>query len=215
MSTAASGAHVVVHVDAALLVVEKPSGLLAVPGRGPARADSVWWRVCEAHADARIVHRLDQPTSGLMVFARGAHAHRRLARAFERREVEKRYVAVVDGSVAADAGTVELPIGPDWPHRPRQQIAPLRGRASVTHWRVLARSADGRSTRLELTPVTGRTHQLRVHLQALGHPILGDALYAPAEAQARAPRLLLHASRLALAHPFEHRSLVFESAVPF
>jgi len=205
----------VVHVDGALLVVEKPSGLLAVPGRGPERADCLWSRVRDVHADARIVHRLDQATSGLMLFARSAHAHRRLARAFERREVEKRYVAVVDGCVAADSGTVELPLAPDWPRRPRQCIDLLDGRAAVTHWKVLARSDDGRSTRLELAPLTGRTHQLRVHLQALGHPILGDWLYASPDAQARAPRLLLHASGLALAHPFESRNLTFESHVPF
>ena len=205
----------VVHVDAALLVAEKPSGLLAVPGRGPERADCLWSRVRGTHADARIVHRLDQATSGLMVFARTAHAHRRLARAFERREVEKRYVAVVDGCLAADAGTVHLPLAPDWPQRPRQRIDLRHGRAAITHWRVLARAADGRSTRLELAPVTGRTHQLRVHLQALGHAILGDTLYATADAQARAPRLLLHASRLTLEHPFEGRPLTFESQAPF
>jgi tRNA pseudouridine32 synthase/23S rRNA pseudouridine746 synthase len=205
----------VVHVDAALLVVEKPSGLLAVPGRGPERADCLWSRVRDVHADARIVHRLDQATSGLMLFARSAHAHRRLARAFERREVEKRYVAVVDGCVAADSGTVELPLAPDWPRRPRQRIDLLEGRTAVTHWKVLARADDGRSTRLELAPLSGRTHQLRVHLQALGHPILGDPLYASPDAQVRAPRLLLHASALALAHPFESRKLAFESDVPF
>ena len=210
-----NAASPVVHVDAALLVAEKPSGLLAVPGRGPERADCLWSRVRGTHGDARIVHRLDQATSGLMVFARTAHAHRKLARAFERREVQKRYVAVVDGCVAADAGIVDLPLAPDWPQRPRQRIDLRHGRAAITHWRVLARADDGRSTRLELAPVTGRTHQLRVHLRTLGHAILGDTLYAPPDAQARAPRLLLHASRITLAHPFEGRPLTFESQAPF
>ncbi|HUP07759.1 MAG TPA: RluA family pseudouridine synthase [Caldimonas sp.] len=210
-----SAAAPILHEDAALLVVDKPSGLLTVPGRGPERADCLWARLRVTHAEARIVHRLDEATSGLVVFARTAHAHRRLARAFERREVDKRYVAIVHGCVRADAGSVELPLAPDWPRRPRQRIDVSHGRAAVTHWRVLARAADGGSTRLELAPVTGRTHQLRVHLEALGHPILGDALYAPLDVRARASRLLLHSSRLSLAHPFESRSLVFESPAPF
>jgi tRNA pseudouridine32 synthase/23S rRNA pseudouridine746 synthase len=210
-----SGAPALLHVDAALLVADKPSGLLSVPGRGPHKADCLWRRVAAAHADARVVHRLDQATSGLMLFARGAAAQRALARAFERRTIEKRYVAVVDGCVAADAGAIELPIGADWPCRPRQRVDVAHGRAACTRWWVLARAADGRSTRLELEPITGRSHQLRVHLLAIGHPILGDALYAPELVHSRAARLLLHATRLALAHPLDGRALAFESPVPF
>jgi tRNA pseudouridine32 synthase/23S rRNA pseudouridine746 synthase len=186
-----------------------------VPGRGPHKADCLWRRVASAHADARVVHRLDQATSGLMLFARGAAAQRALAGAFERRAIDKRYVAVVDGCVMADAGAIELPIGVDWPHRPRQRIDVAHGRAACTRWRVLARAADGCSTRLELEPITGRSHQLRLHLLAVGHPILGDGLYAPEGVRSRAARLLLHATRLGLAHPLDGRSLAFESPVPF
>jgi tRNA pseudouridine32 synthase/23S rRNA pseudouridine746 synthase len=203
------------HVDAALLVADKPSGLLSVPGRGAHKADCLWRRVAVAHPDVRVVHRLDEATSGLMLFARGAAAQRALAGAFERRAVDKRYVAVVDGCPAAERGAIELPLGVDWPNRPCQRIDLAHGRAACTHWRVLARAPDGRSTRLELEPLTGRSHQLRVHLLSIGHPILGDPLYAPEGVRARAPRLLLHASRLALAHPLDGRRLAFESPVPF
>ena len=202
----------VIYSDDALIVVDKPAGLLAVPGRGEERQDCVAARVQAQFADARIVHRLDQATSGLMLLARGATAQRALSAAFEMRRVGKRYVAVVAGLVAEDQGCIDLPLAADWPNRPRQQVEPERGKASLTRWRVLHRDAVQGTTRLELEPVTGRSHQLRVHLLAIGHAIVGDALYAPTLA---APRLMLHASALTIAHPFDARALNFSSAAPF
>ena len=197
------------HADPHCIVVDKPAGLPAVPGRPLALHDCAWSRVSAMHADARVVHRLDMATSGLLLFARGPDAQRALSRAFEQRGVRKRYVAVVHGEMRAPAGEIGLPIGAHWPDRPRRHVDHRNGQAALTRYRVLA-VEDGR-TRVELEPVTGRTHQLRVHLAAIGHPILGDALYAPGAVQAAAPRLLLHASELAFAHPgtqemFEARS---------
>ena len=185
------------HADEALIVVDKPAGLLAVPGRGEAGRDNLDTRVQALYADARVVHRLDMATSGLMLFARGAPAQRRLSMAFERGAVAKQYVAVVEGRMPGEAGTIDAPLSADWPNRPRQRVDPERGKASQTRWRVLERADD--STRLLLEPATGRTHQLRVHLQWIGHPIRGDALYATTPLNAE--RLLLHASRLGFEHP--------------
>lgn len=200
-----------VHVDPALLVLDKPAGLLAVPGRR--EADCLSARAQLQWPDACVVHRLDMATSGLMLLARGAEMQRRLSMAFAAREIDKRYEALVHGTIDGDAGEVALPIGADWPNRPRQRIDAERGRPAITRWRVLARSDDGRTTRLELEPVTGRTHQLRVHLQAIGHPIVGDALYGPTNA--RDERLHLHATELALTHPLDAHRLVLRSAAPF
>ncbi|MDE2080620.1 MAG: RluA family pseudouridine synthase [Burkholderiales bacterium] len=201
----------VLHADAALVVVVKPAGLLAVPGRGDEGAHHLAGRVQAAYPDARVVHRLDMATSGLMVFARGAAAHRLLSAAFAERRVAKHYVAVVEGQLAGESGEIAAPLAADWPNRPRQVVDALHGKPSLTRWRVLARAAD--ATRLALEPLTGRTHQLRVHLQSVGHPIRGDALYAPPPL--RAPRLLLHAARLALTHPLQGTALAFESPPPF
>jgi tRNA pseudouridine32 synthase/23S rRNA pseudouridine746 synthase len=167
------------------------------------------------HADALIVHRLDMATSGLLLFARGAQAQRALSRAFAQREVEKRYVAVVEGLIAAEAGEINLPLMADWPNRPRQKVDAEHGKAACTRWNVLERDMEARTTRVQLEPVTGRSHQLRVHMLALGHPILGDALYAPPATQQRPARLLLHARRLRLAHPAGTGELRLESAPPF
>ncbi|MBA3596066.1 MAG: RNA pseudouridine synthase [Methylibium sp.] len=205
----------VVYADAHLLIIDKPAGLLAVPGRGEAKRDCLAARVQDAFADALIVHRLDQATSGLMVFARGLDAQRRLSRAFEQREVGKRYMAVVAGCPVQASGRIDLPLAADWPRRPRQQVDHVHGKASLTCWRVLTVQAERDCSRLELEPLTGRSHQLRVHLGAIGHPILGDLLYAPPEIQRRAPRLLLHASELELAHPATEEPHRFASTVPF
>lgn len=202
------------HADAHLLIVDKPAGLLAVPGRGADKQDCLARRVQTQWPDARIVHRLDQATSGLMLFARGAGSQRHLGRLFEQRRVDKRYVAVVAGCVAGDRGRIDLPIAVDWPNRPLRRTD-AGGQAALTRWRVLARDAAGDSSRLELDPETGRTHQLRVHLLAIGHPIIGDALYAPAALQARSPRLLLHASELAFTHPHTGQALHIVSPPPF
>ena len=190
------------HQDDALLVLNKPSGLLSVPGRGEDKQDCLSARAQAQFPDALVVHRLDMATSGLIVMARGMAAQRALSAAFERREVHKRYLAVVAGllPVSSDWQTIDLPILVDWPNRPLRTIHP-EGQASQTRWRCIAQDPQTNTSRLELEPLTGRSHQLRVHLQALGHPILGDALYAPASVQATAPRLLLHAWALGLAHP--------------
>ncbi len=209
------------YLDDDLLVVDKPAGLLAVPGRGADKADCLSARVQAAWPGALVVHRLDMATSGLMVFARHAQAQRRLGHAFATRAVDKRYVAVVEGVPqaapvdAAGWSAIDLPLAADWPRRPLQKVDDVHGKPSTTRWRLLAQVDGGRAARLELAPLTGRTHQLRVHLQAIGHPILGDALYAGAAAQTRAPRLLLHAAALALVQPMRGTPLRFDSAVPF
>ena len=204
---------VVLHVDDDCLVVDKPSGLLSVPGRGAHLQDCLATRVQAEFGDALVVHRLDMATSGLMLFARGINAQRQLSRAFAQREVHKRYVAVVHGRIDAEQGEIDLPLIADWPNRPLQKVDREHGKPSLTRWRVIDAQAD--RTRLELEPVTGRAHQLRVHLLAIGHPILGDALYAPPEVRAASDRLLLHAAQLRFAHPVSGEEMTFESAVPF
>ncbi len=201
------------HHDAHLIVVDKPAGLPAVPGRGVDLQDCAASRVQQDWPDALVVHRLDMHTSGLLLFARGIEMQRCLSRAFAERTVHKRYVAVVSGLLAEDSGVIDLPIAADWPNRPRQQVDFVNGKKSITQWRVLTRAAS--STRVELEPVTGRTHQLRVHLAAIGHPIVGDRLYAPEDVQRMAPRLLLHAAELAFTHPGTGLPAQFESASPF
>jgi tRNA pseudouridine32 synthase/23S rRNA pseudouridine746 synthase len=202
-----------VYVDEHLLVLDKPAGLLAVPGRGEDKQDCLALRAQRLWPDALVVHRLDMATSGLFLMGRGIAMQRRLGRAFAEREVAKQYEAVVAGHVVHEAGAITLPLAADWPRRPMQKVDAEHGRASETRWTVASRQAD--TTRLVLEPVTGRTHQLRVHLMAIGHPILGDALYASPQVLARSPRLLLHATRLQLAHPAGGDPLDFESPAPF
>lgn len=199
-----------VYRDESLLVVNKPAGLLAVPGRGADKQDCHSARLLHEFPDALVVHRLDMATSGLMVFARGVEVQRLLSRMFHDREVGKRYMAVVAGKLEPGTGVVDLPIAADWPNRPLQKIDIESGKRSLTRYRPLDHAAD--TTRVELEPVTGRTHQLRIHMAAIGHSILGDALYGIA---ASAPRLLLHASSLSFAHPLSGEPLNFESAPPF
>ncbi len=201
--------------DEQLLAVDKPAGMLSVPGRGPERADCAASRLQAAYADALIVHRLDMGTSGVLVFGRGAAAQRTLSVSFAERRVDKRYIAVVGGSPSANEGHVELPLICDWPNRPRQMVDHLRGKPSTTLWRVLERSADGTTTRVELIPLTGRSHQLRVHMQSIGHAIVGDELYAPPEVHSMAPRLLLHAECLKLPHPADGRMVTIHAPCPF
>ncbi len=211
---------VLVHADEHLLVFDKPSGLLSVPGRGADKQDCLAARAQGLYADAMVVHRLDMATSGLFLMARGMPMQRRLSHAFAQREIAKRYVALVSGRLEAPAiadadgwGLVDLPLAADWPNRPRRIVDRERGKPSQTRWRVLAHG-DG-ITRVELEPLTGRSHQLRVHLQALGHAILGDTLYGSPEVQAASPRLLLHATGLRFAHPVTGAALAFASAAPF
>lgn len=211
----AFGAMRLVHLDAALVVINKPSGLHSVPAKPPGPQDCAEARVRAVFPEARSVHRLDRDTSGLMVYARSALAQRHLGWQFERRQVSKGYVARVAGCVAGEAGRIDLPLACDWPNRPRQMVCRERGRAALTDWRVIAREAD--ATRLALAPHTGRSHQLRVHCLALGHPILGDPLYgdrAPGDA-ALGPRLQLHAERIGFRHPIGGAHVSFEVPTPF
>lgn len=209
----------ILHADDSLLVLSKPSGLLSVPGRGEDKQDCLSRRVQSLYPDALVVHRLDMATSGLMLMARGAAMQRAMSQLFERREVHKRYVALVDGWLApaptADGwGLIDQPIALDWPRRPLR-IIDAAGKPSQTRWRSLACDDAASRTRVELEPITGRSHQLRVHLLALGHPILGDALYAPDAVRIRSPRLLLHATALGLVHPATGALLSFESPPDF
>lgn len=204
----------IVFIDETLLVVVKPAGLLSVPGRGAGMADCLASRIQARFSDALIVHRLDMATSGLLVLARNADMHRQLSRLFQERQVEKSYVAVLEGLLDDSAGTVELPLICDWPNRPRQKVDREIGKHSLTHYKKLGIDLISHSTRVELRPVTGRTHQLRVHMAALGHPIRGDALYG-GHASAGAGRLLLHAMDLAFIHPLTATALHFHSEPPF
>lgn len=204
---------VVLHHDPDLLVVDKPSGLLSVPGKHPRLADCVAARAALLYPDARIVHRLDMDTSGVMVLALNAPAHRHLGLQFERRHVSKAYVARVAGHVAQDRGTIDLPLCTDWPNRPRQMVDHEAGRAALTNWRVLER--EEHATRVLLEPLTGRSHQLRVHMRELGHPILGDPLYGTPGSQNGAARLQLHAESLTIRHPNGGAPTTFTSSCPF
>ncbi len=202
-----------VYFDEHMLVLNKPSGLLSVPGRGPEKQDCLSKRVQAIYPDALVVHRLDQDTSGLLIMARGIEAQRRISKAFETRQIHKRYMAVVVGKpepTEKDAdgwAWIEGAILLDWPNRPLHIIHP-DGKPSQSRWRMLE-SSDSASL-IELEPVTGRTHQLRVHMQSIGHPMLGDSLYAPHEVRALTPRLMLHAKSIRLAHPFTTEPLSFD-----
>lgn len=204
--------HRLIHLDDDLLVVDKPAGLLSVPGRGPDKQDCLSRRVQGQVPGALVVHRLDMATSGLMLMARHSLSQTQLGRAFEARRIGKQYIALVHGRVIGgdDWQLIDLPLAADWPRRPLQKVDQAVGKPSQTRWRVMERGAH--STRLLLEPLTGRSHQLRVHLQAIGHPIMGDALYAPPDP---ATRLMLHASALAFEHPSSARPLHFESTAPF
>ncbi len=206
-------APLVLYADAALLVVEKPAGLLSVPGRGDDKQDCLIARLQAGYPDVRIVHRLDQDTSGLLVVARDADTHRELSRQFHDREIEKRYVALALGQIAENAGRIDLPLRYDPPSKPRHVVDVAEGQSALTEWRVLDRQPG--LTRVALVPHTGRTHQLRVHLQALGHPLLGDSLYAPAEACPPGSRLCLHAETLGFVHPVHGGRLRFQRPAPF
>lgn len=208
----------VLYADNALLVLDKPAGLLSVPGRGEDKQDCLSKRAQARYPDALIVHRLDMATSGLIIMARGPDNQRLLSMAFAARQVRKRYLAVVDGLLLQDAGstrTIDLPINVDWPNRPRRVIDFANGKASVTDLRVLSHEPGQVSTRVELEPLTGRSHQLRVHMQAIGHPILGDALYASPEVQSKCGRLALHALSLELLHPQSGQPLSLHSPPEF
>jgi tRNA pseudouridine32 synthase/23S rRNA pseudouridine746 synthase len=203
----------ILHEDADLLLVRKPDLLLSVPGRHPANRDCLISRLQRQWPSASIVHRLDLDTSGIMVIPLNKAAHAAISRQFQQRLVEKTYTAIVYGRVAADDGEIDLPIAPDWHNRPRQLICHERGKQALTRYRVLQRQAD--RSRLLLFPVTGRSHQLRIHLRELGHPILGCDMYAHEQALAMAPRLMLHATTLAFQHPASGERLAGECLPDF
>lgn len=190
----------VLYQDQHIIVVNKPSGLLSVPGRAPEHHDSTMSRIQRDFPHAESVHRLDMATSGVIAVALTKAAERELKRQFREREPKKSYIARVWGWLEHDEGVIDLPLICDWPNRPKQKVCFEEGKPAQTQYQVLAREADG-TTRVKLMPITGRSHQLRVHLLALGHPILGDGFYAHPEANALAARLLLHAQELAITHP--------------
>lgn len=203
----------IVYQDDDLLIVNKPSGLLTVPGKDPKHADCLIARVNRVFPNAKIVHRLDMATSGIICLAMHKEAHRNLSIQFQDRKTAKRYVARVFGKLEQQTGSIDLPLICDWPNRPKQMVDHDKGKPSLTHFKVLEHEAQ--ATRVELTPITGRSHQLRVHMLSLGHPILGDRLYAHSEALALAPRLQLHAEMLSLTHPASDEKMVFEAAPEF
>ncbi len=203
----------ILHHDTDLLIVNKPAGLLSVPGKSADHHDCLESRLQASHPEARIVHRLDMATSGVMVLAMNKTAHRHLGLQFERRHIEKTYIALVDGEVTKTSGKIDLPLICDWPNRPLQKVCYETGKPALTRWEKL--ESDGKTTRLCLKPETGRSHQLRVHLTSIGHPILGDALYADDKAYEVAERLLLHAEQLKLHHPDGGAVLTFQVPCPF
>lgn len=203
----------VVHLDDWLAILNKPAGLLSVPGKGVHLADCLMSRAAAEFPGARLVHRLDRDTSGLFVVARSHPAQVALSRMFAERAMDKTYIALVAGNPREDSGHIDLPIIVDWPNRPRQKICHETGRSAQTDWRVLGRGKD--RALLELRPLTGRSHQLRLHMQQLGHPILGDTLYATPEQSAASPRLCLHAAALSFHHPGHGGAVRFSAAPEF
>jgi tRNA pseudouridine32 synthase/23S rRNA pseudouridine746 synthase len=203
----------IVYQDDQLLVLNKPSGLLTVPGKAAEHQDCLERRVQRVFPTARIVHRLDMATSGLVVIAIGADSQRHLNRQFEQRQTQKHYIARLEGVLPVQQGSVQLPLICDWPNRPKQMVCFQRGKPALTHFQLL--SVTENSSRVRLVPVTGRSHQLRVHMQWLGHPILGDKFYATPDGLAAAPRLQLHAEYLALTHPQTQQWLEFTAPCPF
>ncbi|WP_322895036.1 MULTISPECIES: pseudouridine synthase [unclassified Yoonia] len=202
----------ILHADHQVLLVDKPSGLLSVPGKGPDLTDCLIARVQAVFPDALLVHRLDRDTSGVMIFAMTPHAQRHLGLQFENRQTKKTYVARVWGEMAEKTGTVDLPLIVDWPNRPLQMVDHENGRAAVTDWRVVRKGSG--ETRVRLMPKTGRSHQLRVHMLALGHPILGDPFYATDQARDY-PRLMLHSETLQFRHPDGGQGVRITAKCPF
>lgn len=202
----------ILHEDAQVLLVDKPAGLLSVPGKGPELADCLLARVQHAFADALLVHRLDRDTSGVMIFALTPHAQRHLGLQFEKRMTRKTYVARIWGVPEQKSGTVDLPLIVDWPNRPRQMVCHETGKSAQTDWRVL--KDEGDTARIRLMPHTGRSHQLRVHMLSLGHPILGDPFYATGPAR-EYERMMLHSEELRFNHPDGGRSTKVRALAPF
>ena len=205
----------ILQMDDDLILIDKPSGLLSVPGRGDDKQDCLISRVQLEYPEALIVHRLDMDTSGVMVLARSKDIHRELSLLFQERKTEKHYSAVVEGIVHQSSGRIDLPLLVDWPNRPKQQVNMLMGKPAVTYFNVMSHNVENNTTLMDLRPITGRTHQLRVHMEFIGHAILGDDLYAPAESLSLSPRLLLHARQLEFKHPTTNQTICCSSKIPF
>jgi tRNA pseudouridine32 synthase/23S rRNA pseudouridine746 synthase len=205
----------ILYADNDILLVDKPSGLLSVPGKHPLNKDCLITRVQQDYSDAEIVHRLDMDTSGVMVLARGKVNLSNLSRQFQQRETQKQYLAWVYGLLQEDDGEVNLPLCCDWPNRPKQMVDHELGKPSLTHFEVLERSVERHQTKVLLKPFTGRSHQLRVHMAALGHPISGCDFYAHGKALAQAQRLQLHAWKLAFTHPVTGMPVAQTAVAPF
>lgn len=202
----------VLHLDHEVILVDKPAGLLSVPGKGPELADCLLTRVQAAFPDALLVHRLDRDTSGVMIFALTRHAQRHLNLQFEKRTTKKTYIARVWGVPEEKKGTIDLPLIVDWPNRPRQMVCLETGKPAQTDWRMV--KDEGDTARVRLSPHTGRSHQLRVHMLSLGHPILGDPFYAEGAAK-DFPRMMLHSEELRFKHPDGGQSTRIRSKAPF
>lgn len=205
----------ILYLDDDLLIANKPAGLLCVPGKGPEKQDCLFNRALKFNPNARIAHRLDQSTSGIVMFPLNYLALKNLTKMFEARQIHKRYIAVVEGLVQQDEGEIKLPLICDWPNRPLQKVCFEQGKAAHTRYHVIARDRANNTSRLLLEPVSGRTHQLRVHMLSLGHPMLGDGLYAPEPVRAKSPRLLLHAQQLWLDHPISGTPINIEVHADF
>lgn len=203
----------ILYEDEDIVLLNKPSGLLSVPGKASDHKDCLESRVQAIIPNARIVHRLDMATSGVIAFAKTAHAHRHLGLQFEKRQTRKTYGAIVHGEFSAKSGRIDLPLICDWPNRPMQMVDFKTGKRAITDWEVIAQMTT--SSRLKLYPITGRSHQLRVHMLAINHPIIGDRLYAPQSVFEAAPRLCLHASSLAFRHPIGGRNMEIHAPCPF
>jgi len=203
----------IVYSDEDILVVNKPSGLLSVPGRGPDKQECLGYHLQQDFGELYIVHRLDMDTSGLMVLAKNKEAHRHLSRQFQERETEKSYHAICSGIPSQQQGSIKLPMRCDWERRPLQMIDFKQGKGAETHWQVLEQFEH--HFLVELTPITGRSHQLRLHMKSLGHPILGDNLYADAKSLASSARLLLHAKSLSFNHPSSGKWMQFDIEAHF
>lgn len=204
----------IIYSDKYLLAVSKPAGLLSVPGRGEDKADSLATRVQKEYPDVLVAHRLDRDTSGLLLFPRGAKMHRQISMMFEKREMHKSYIAVVMGKLESLQGEIDKPLIVDWPNRPRHIVDATNGKPAQTRYKVLGYDVAGNTSRVELEPITGRTHQLRVHMQSLGHPIVGDSLYGGNDT-GQEPRLLLHARTLDFLHPVTGKALALISPPAF
>ncbi len=205
----------ILYEDEDMLVLSKPGGLLTVAGKLEEHSDCLEARALESYPTARVVHRLDMDTSGVIVLALNKPALARLSMQFEKRQTSKVYIAELYGLLEPDSGTVDLPLICDWPNRPKQMVCHERGKQAMTNWEVLDRNYDRKTTRIKLMPITGRSHQLRVHMVTLGYPILGDNIYAHDTAYTASPRLMLHAEYLSINHPTTNEPLEFTCPAPF